>query len=360
MVDSTAARRLILQVMEVFAVNFSRSTRIVIAGLALGLGSVRGGDAVEPSGVAVLRVEASALRDFAQSDLAKRFLAGTADLPSVSPRVAYRDESTRQWYTREQADQLEPDKRAALKERTLDETFYYTTKYGSPLAYVRAIDVLAQHGVNDVAGKKLLDYGYGTVGHLRLLAALGATAVGVDVDSLLPVLYREPGDEGFVKGSDGRTGSVRLVHGRWPAEKAATESVGGDYDVIISKNTLKRGYIHPERPVDPKMLVDMGVSDEVFVKTVFGALKPGGVFFIYNLSPAPAPPDKPYIPWADGRCPFDEKLFKSAGFEIVAYDRDDSAAARSMGRLLGWDQGEGGMDLQNDLFAKYTILRKPS
>ena len=360
MVDAIAAGWLILQNMEGFAVKFSRSTRILIAGMGLGLGFVREGDAVEPSGVAALRAEASALRDFAQSDLAKRFLAGAADLPSVSPRVAYRDEPTRQWYTKEQADQLEPDKRAALKERTLDETFYYTTKYGSPLAYVRAIDVLAQHGVNDVAGKKLLDYGYGTVGHLRLLAALGATAVGVDVDTLLPVLYREPGDEGFVKGSDGRIGSVRLVHGRWPAENTAIESVGGDYDVIISKNTLKRGYIHPERPVDPKMLVDMGVSDEVFVKTLFGALKPGGVFFIYNLSPAPSPPDKPYIPWADGRCPFDEALFKSIGFEVVAYDRDDSAAARDMGKLLEWDKGDGGMDLQNDLFAKYTILRKPT
>ena len=334
--------------------NLVRATRIVIASLTIGPGSALGGDSEALSGVAALRDEATALRTFAQSDLARRFLAGAADLPSVSPRLAYRDETTRQWYTKEQADKLEPDKRAAMKERSLDETFYYTTKYGSPLAYVRAVDILARHGVNDVAGKKLLDYGYGTVGHLRLLAALGATAVGVDVDTLLPVLYCEPGDQGKVKG-----GEVRLVHGRWPAEEAAAMSAGKGYDVIISKNTLKRGYIHPERPVDPKMLVDMGVSDEVFVKTVYSALNPGGVFLIYNLSPAPAPADKPYIPWADGRCPFDEGLIKSAGFEVIAYDHDDSAAAREMGKLLGWDQGEGGMDLPNDLFAKYTLLRKP-
>ena len=49
---------------------------------------------------------------------------------------------------------------------------YYTTKYGSPLAYSRPIDLLGQAGLQDVSGRKILDFGYGTVGHLRLLAGM--------------------------------------------------------------------------------------------------------------------------------------------------------------------------------------------
>ena len=31
-----------------------------------------------------------------------------------------------------------------------------------------------------------------------------------------------------------------------------------------------------------------------------------------------------------------------------------------MGKALGWDQGAGAMDLDNDTFAHYTLLEKPS
>jgi hypothetical protein len=80
---------------------------------------------------------------------------------------------------------------------------------------------------------------------------------------------------------------------------------------------------------------------------------------IYNLCPAPSPPDKPYKPWADGRCPFPEPMLVAAGFEVAAYDRDDSETARRMGHALGWDQGPSPMDLANDLFGTYTLARKP-
>jgi hypothetical protein len=35
----------------------------------------------------------------------------------------------------------------------------------------------------------------------------------------------------------------------------------------------------------------------------------------------------------------------------------DNQQARELGRLLGWDS-EGGMNLEKDLFAWYTIARK--
>ena len=78
-----------------------------------------------------------------------------------------------------------------------------------------------------------------------------------------------------------------------------------------------------------------------------------------SRSPAPSPPGKPYIPWADGRCPFPDALWRSEGFRVIAFDRDDSRAARAMGHALGWDRGESPMDLEHDLFGSYTLVEKP-
>ena len=107
------------------------------------------------------------------------------------------------------------------------------------------------------------------------------------------------------------------------------------------------------------MLVHLGVSDTVYVHTLASIVKPGGYVMIYNLSPAPSPPGKPYKPWADGRCPFPKALWESAGFKVIEFDRDDSPAARAMGHALAWDQGESPMDLEKDLFATYTLVQKP-
>ena len=73
-------------------------------------------------------------------------------------------------------------------------------------------------------------------------------------------------------------------------------------------------------------------------------------------NPRQNPPDEPYIPHATGGCPFERALIEGTGFEIVAFDVNDTEAARAMGRALGWDEG---MDLDNGLFAMYTILRRP-
>ena len=93
--------------------------------------------------------------------------------------------------------------RDTLVTRTLDEQFYYFTRYGTPLAYSRPLDLLAAAGFDDVRGKRILDFGYGTIGHLRLLASLGAEVVGVEVDPLLPALYSEPGIREPSRGATG-------------------------------------------------------------------------------------------------------------------------------------------------------------
>src|SRR5207249_4308788 len=100
------------------------------------------------------------------------------------------------------------------------------------------------------------DFGYGYLGHLRLLASLGFDAVGVEVDPMLDALYAEPGDQGSIPGFGGaRAGSLHVLHGRFPADAAVTRAVGSGYDVIVSKNVLKKGYIHPDRPADEKKLI---------------------------------------------------------------------------------------------------------
>lgn len=311
-----------------------------------------------PRGVAAVRADAAAMEPLVTSGLARAFLRAAERLPEVQVREIYRHKKTRAWFSADQAAALSEADRAELEKRDVDEQFYYTTKYGSPIAYARAMDVLGSlgfgaEGENPLAGKRVLDFGYGGIGHLRLLGLLGADVVGVDVDPMLPVLYAAPTDQGAI-GAAG--GSLKLVHGRWPAEAGAAEAVGGGFDVVVSKNTLKNGYVHPAREVDKRMLVDLGVPDEEYVKAVHAALKPGGWLVIYNLCPAEAPADKPYIPWADGRCPFPREMLEKAGFEVVAFDVVDDGPAREMGRTLGWERQ--GMKLEQDLFCWYTVARK--
>jgi SAM-dependent methyltransferase len=304
-----------------------------------------------PSRVQQLQDEARALGPLVHTALARDFLDAVPRLPHVEPRTVYRDSARTHAWTAREAAALPDSVRARLVPRTLDEAFYYDTRYGSPLAYVRALEILGEHGVTSVRRAKVADFGCGMLGQLRLLAELGATAVGIDVDPLLPALYSEPGDQGEIG-----AGSVKLVTGQWPATARMVDEVGANVDLFLSKNTLKNGYLHPAEAVDPRLLVHLGVSDSAYVAALARTVRKGGRVLIYNLCPAPAPPGKPYIPWADGRCPFPRAAWEAAGFKVVAYDVDDSPAARVMGHALGWDQGDGGMKLEQDLFATWSLF----
>jgi len=339
-----------------------RSVAVVLACASLHAGGsiarAQAPAANDTSAVAELRREAQSLAPLAGSALGRRFLAATATLPHVAPRTLVHDSTRTRYWSATEAAALPKAVRDSLLLRTLDESFYYTTRYGSPLAYLRPLELLARAGFDDVAGKKIVDFGYGTVGHLRLLAGLGAEVTGIEVDPLLRALYSEPGDQGRIVG-DSASGSLRLLNGRFPSDAGIAAAAGKGVDLFISKNTLKNGYIHPAEEVDPRRLVHLGVSDSAYVAALYAMLAPGGRVMIYNLCPAPAPPGKPYIPWADGRCPFPIAMWKRAGFLVTYFDQDDSEAARQMGHALGWDQGEQPMKLETDLFASYTLLIKP-
>lgn len=295
--------------------------------------------------VAKLSEEIRQVQSLVKGNWTRNWIRKVADLPSVEPK------------------KIEFDG----KEITVDEAIYYSDRYGSPLAYARALDLAEQHGfkpeLRDQAkdqaaaqtvaqpSARVLDFGYGSIGHLRMLALAGIDAAGIDVAPLLPKLY---------EGAAGKLGAgqVRLFHGSFPNDASMLGELGEGYDLFLSKNTLKKGYIHPNREVsNERMLIRLGVSDQEFLKQVHKLLKPQGLFVIYNFCPAKAADDKPYIPWAEGESPFSKADFEVSGFEVLAFDIVDDAEARKLAKSLAWDT-EGQMNLEKDLFAWYTIARK--
>lgn len=322
------------------------------------------GPGTPPHQFAVERMIADAERllPTVKSDAAKLFLSRAKLLPKIPTRALFRSADKTKAYTEAEALALPEAERAALQPLRADEELYYTSHYGSPLSYSRPLDILFSRGITLPPGAKLLDFGYGYIGHLRMLATMGVDATGVDVNPVQRALYSMPGDQGPITGPLGERGSVRVVNGYFPSDPKIVADVGGGYDLVISKNVLKRGYIHPERPVDDKILIHLGVSDEVVLETFFDAMAPGAHFLIYNICPAPTPPDKPFVPWSDGRSPFTRAQFEAAGFEVLVFDQDDAAAVRVMGHLLAWDlpqDGEPGWDFEHDLSVLYTLVRKP-
>jgi SAM-dependent methyltransferase len=278
--------------------------------------------------VAEIKAEVDKVSTSVQGAWTKSWMAQSGNLPPIKPYML----------------------KVGEREVTIDESLYYSGRYGSPLSYARAFDLVEGFGFKPEKKSRVFDFGYGSIGHLRMLALSGIDVTAVDVDPLLPVMYK---DAAGPLGS----GNVQLLNGKFPAEESLVTQAGDGYDLFISKNTLKRGYIHPARePASPKHIIELGVSDEAYLQQVAKMLKPGGFFVIYNLCPPKAPEDKPYIPWADGECPFSEAQLSQAGFEVLAYDVVDDKAARELGRLLNWDQM--GMNLETDLFAWYTIAKK--
>jgi hypothetical protein len=335
-------------------------TRVLIityAVLVMAIAPVFAQTSDEPSTREALTRQAKALKGFVKSTVAKRFLAAVHSLPAApESRLAYRNRSTREVLTETEANSLPDSTLEAYERIEMDEEFYYLTRYGTPVAFVRPLDLIGRAGLDTLDDARIVDFGFGSIGHLRMLAANGASVHGIDVDKLLGVLYSElPDTERVARASnvgDGPDGEITLHFGRFPADPAIVDAVGSGFDVFVSKNTLKNGYIHPAEEVDPKMLVHLGVDDETFVRTVHGLLSSGGFFMIYNLCPPQS--DEEYVPWADGRSPFTQELFESVGFEIIAYNKDDTVAAREMGKRLGW----GEQILETDLFGTYTLVRK--
>ncbi len=301
-----------------------------------------------------MRSEASRAMLHAESRLGRAFLVSAQTLPGYQPRKVYRKEAGGQKMTLGAAsyELLPPEEKEGWTAEDLSSLEYYYTGYGTPLAYGRVLDVLGQAGVGSIQGRRICDFGCGTIGHLQVMARLGAHTVGVDPDPWLRELYSEPGDQ-TLEPEEGK-GTVKLVSGYWPGDPLALTQVGR-FDIFTSKNTLKRGYIHPDQKVDPRRTVNLGVSDATFLATLYDRLNPEGWVVIYNISGAQ--PAEGYNPSADGRNPFPQEAWEKAGFTTIAYDVDDSEAIRKWGAAFGW--GSAG-ELAEGFFARVSVFRKPT
>jgi SAM-dependent methyltransferase len=302
-----------------------------------------------------LLAEARVAAQAANSPLSQAFYREIVALPSVAPRTVYYQKNapraTRQWYSAANWAKLNAEQQAQTQAQVFDETGYYATFYGSPMAYALVLDVAYAHGIEAVSGKRIVDYGYGAIGTIRLLAQAGARVTGIDVDPMLVALYDQPGDVGVMKGTE-TTGDLRIVNANFPSELAVT-SVGNNNDLIISKNTLKKGYVAPDQG---KAQIDPGVPLPQFLKAMRDALKPGGLLVIYNISQKLDPGN--YRPANDPRSPFTKAQYEFAGFEVLAFDASDDTRARKLGESLGWGGPQGMGDLQTNLFALYTVVKR--
>lgn len=302
--------------------------------------------------------DAAHVRDLVTTDAVRAWLDEVASLKPVEARtIFYRLGDDPVAYTGDEIEKLGEEAPDDLKSMEFTTERYYSTFYGSPIAYVRALDLASKAGLGSFDAKHVCDLGYGEITHLRMLAACGAEAVGIEVQPILQKLYSQAGDQGAVTGTGGKTGSVRLVHGYWPGGEGVGELVGADYDLFMSRNTLKRGYVNPVFAVPDRNRVKLGVEDDVFLRSIHDVLKPGGLAMIYNIGLGEAGEGDAYVAMNDVHDPFTGEQWEAAGFELVAFDADDSEAARAVGKALGWDQGERGMDL-GELFGRYTIARR--
>jgi hypothetical protein len=315
--------------------------------------------AATPDAIVAIVRQAESVRDLVETDDARTFLDAAKTLPDPGPRTIWSTPDRSASYSETQAAALPAETRAALVKRDVDAGFYYNTGFGAPALYARPLDLAAKAAPRKPGARpRVLDFGYGMIAQGRMLAASGCDVHGTDVWPVLPAIYSQPGDTGEIAGLAGRSGALTLHHGRWPADPAIAAAVGKNFDIFITKNVLKRGYVHPERPVDPSKLVTLGVDDPAFVRAMHDALTPGGVAIIYNISPAQNPPEKPFLPHADGRCPFPRELLESTGFEVIAYEADDTPMIHTMWKRLGLVEPETESALTGALFAQYTLLRR--
>ena len=285
--------------------------------------AMRLADGADKPGAYVARLQsvAKGLRAHAVSDLARDWLDATGSLPWIQPRRLYQYPAKKDLFPRSAVMKLPAEHRGMLLSRDFGEQAYYDGRYGSGLSYWPVIEAMARAGVTSLAGVRVLDIGYGTVLPLRLMACLGARVTGIDTDTFPIAMYAESGDTGAIRATTARTnasrlpGSIEVARGRMGEEWTPSEC-----DVIVSRNTLKRGYVHPDRE-GVEASVRLGMDDGAFLAMLRGTLARGGLVVIYNTFD-PAEPG----PGADGRCPFERASFAAAWFEVLLLDEPDDAS----------------------------------
>jgi hypothetical protein len=305
---------------------------------------------------AELMRESAAIASITQEPITLDWLAGVKHLPSIATRTLYRNKSTRVWLTQKEYE-ASGLKTEEVNTVPFDEKGYYATFYGTPIAYTLVLDIMGQLGYKTLKGLKITDYGYGAIGPARLSAAAGAEVVGLDVDPMLGKLYNQTDDQGIVadrssKDKAQQAGKLSLVHKPFPNDKVAIDAAALS-DLIISKNTLKKGFV---RPTTGKAMIDLGMSSDQYLKGFANALKPGGYLIIYNISQKLDPNN--YRASNDGASPFTPDEYAAAGFKVIFFEQVDHDKVRRLGQALGWGGPQGMGDLNTNLFAQYTVVQR--
>jgi hypothetical protein len=219
--------------------------------------------------------DASALRDVYSSPGAQRMLDGVEELPICEPSPVYAAWRPNRGYTQSQYDALDDSQREGLRMLPIESVDYYSTFYGTPLVYARILDLVELHSPGFVVeGARIMDLGYGQLGQLRLWAQMGADVVGVEIDPILTAIYDGCQAVGDVDDDPKTSGSVALVEGAWPNDESCRKEVGGEFDLIISRNLLKRGYVKPAA-LNPAFPVPVGweMSDAEVVGHFYDRLR---------------------------------------------------------------------------------------
>ncbi|MBL8633786.1 MAG: hypothetical protein JNM40_11220 [Myxococcales bacterium] len=345
--------------------NFSVRTAVLTGWLAFGLGcqsvpttAATAMPAPETIGATVSRLtsEAAALPPLLKTRWAVEYVASVPQLVPISPRRLYASPDRRVYQSELEA-RAQKQSSPAMVTEWVDEAGYYTGSLGSPLFHARLIDLIAEGQLAKLAGKRSLELYPTAIGPQRLLAGTGLDAVGVSPSPRLRALYSQPGDQGPVK-LPGRdvSGRVTLITGSFPADPAVRAQVGSGFEFVLAKNVLKRGYIHPTGEVAPESLMNLGMPEADYLRSLRETLRPGGRLLVYNVCPGPSPAF--YDPEADCRNPWSRADWQAAGFVVRDYECNDTEAARQYAVALGFDKPPISIAIDN-LYAIYSLLERP-
>jgi|GEM_PF-2022747 len=319
---------------------------------------------------AALSIEADNVVEVCDAAAVVDWMSRAAELPEPEPVVLHVGPRRpggmdREVFTQEQLDALMAEPGATLRSDLREITFgsdrYYATSYGTPIAYAPMLQHVAEfletQGTDSFSGMKVLDFGYGQLGQIAMLARCGAEVHGVEVDPIVHTLYEVSGAADEVPGNDGRIGAIRLHFGEWFGDRDFRDQVGSGFDLLLFRNVLKKGYVTPDVPMEGFDPIDVGGSPQRGAEIIAAALAPGGIAIVYNLGSGPhVRDDGSYNNPADVRDPFGRAPWEAAGLEIIAFEADGSALMRETGVAIGWAAAVEELELLN---ARYTIVRRP-
>ncbi len=308
-----------------------------------------------------LAQEAERVQEIVTQPAVIEWLGKARELPEVEGQTLFvgpRIEGgfDREVYTPNQTRQLSEEDLEDFRAVTYGPERYYATNYGSPIAYATALACAADAGIESFAFKRILDIGYGQLGQLEMLARCGAEVDGVEVDPVVHLLYASTRLTDTVVGEDGTKGRVSLHFGEWFGDWKFRQSIGKNYDLILARNVLKRGYVQPEEPMDSFDPIDVGGDAAMGAQIIYEALEPGGIAVVYNLGGGPwRLEDGSYNAPADVRDPFGMEAWEAAGFEVLHFQTNGSQHMREVGVALGW----GSIEDLASYNVLYTVVRRP-